>query len=146
MTPTTTFDTDTVGTYTVALKVLDDEFLSKDTVVVEAVDTTAPTAVAAFVDLGKGQYQVVATCTDLADSDVEPGATINAGEIVVVTDGQVITFKQKKKWEVKLKKDGLEVSGPHLALTVDCVDDSGNTSSASALYPPLLPTDGNMAL
>ncbi|HIF21791.1 MAG TPA: hypothetical protein EYQ27_07755 [Gemmatimonadetes bacterium] len=120
---------------------------------VYVVDETAPTVTAALVPLGgksykhnKGKFTVEFSCEDGCDPDATPTATLNG---VAVTNGQVVDLRLKSEKSGKSGKSDksdksgksgksgksekpVKIEGTSFAITVECVDASGNVGSATA--------------
>jgi hypothetical protein len=125
-----------IGSFEVLLQVDNGLAIDTDAVTVNVVDTTAPAANAGLEVIGRlkrngGKAQVVATCDDLVDSALEMSATVNG---VAVADGQVIKLVATSTYDSSYSHKGeLTISGPDATLVVSCTDDSGNSSTATAV-------------
>ena len=122
-----------------------------DTVKVTVVDTTAPSASAALMELGRPggngsddnssdddssgsvtpTHRISATASDLCDGSPTVSATLNGR---AVTDGQevVIQFKRRGSDRFKVRRGILVLQTTKAVLTVTATDASGNSGSASA--------------
>ena len=141
-----------LGTHEIELEITgEDGETATDTVKVTVVDTTAPSASAALVELGRPggngsddnssdddssgsvtpTHRISATASDLCDESPTVSATLNGR---AVTDGQevVIQFKRRGSDRFKVRRGILVLQTTKAVLTVTATDASGNSGSASA--------------
>jgi HYR domain len=100
-------------------------------------DTTPPTPTAALVathevGVSSGKFRVQAICSDTVDSAAVTQAQINGVE---VTDGQLVHLQINPVRETlkATSNDVVKLKAPSFALSANCSDFSGNSSSAEAV-------------